>query len=157
MHKINIFLSSRNLFTFMFEGKFQLNVHKITWRKKGKEIRLFTFCTHVYQEWLVEMHQFISRLKRAIIINTLLNSLVQFTSKKCWSCSFLCRPTLLYFLRERREQGKSSVTSLPKMWQMQTSQEVHVVKGVITNYLIHEIFEIEGERRQQAIWQERNN
>ena len=40
---------------------------------------MLTFCLCIFQEWIMEMHQFISRLKRAIInnYNTLFNYIKQ--------------------------------------------------------------------------------
>ena len=59
IHKINSFLSSRNLFTFIFGGQIQLHVHK-------RDVRIVnkwhvSFRVLVYREWVVETYQFTSR------------------------------------------------------------------------------------------------
>ena len=71
LQKLNSFLVSRNLFTYLSVWRaVQLNVHKRNVNKCRNKCIPFT---HVfYREWIVEMYQLSSRLKRVIQINALL-------------------------------------------------------------------------------------
>ena len=90
-HKIHIFFVSRNHFTFMFGGQIQLNADKNDVRNVNKCLSFLIFLAPVYREKMTGTHQFVSRLKRAIItINNSLNWLAR-SALENMSRSFFCR------------------------------------------------------------------